>query len=771
MLKTKLPVIVLRNMILLPSGELKLEVSNTLDKAIIKKSCNEHDNYILLISPECIYEENLKLEDLPKIGTIGKITSNFELPNNNIRITITGINRAEIFEYIEENDLNAIIGPVKIIKNDEIEEEAILRKLKNEFISYISMMPNISNGIINRITDEEYLEKLSDIIVNILPLKLDLKLKYLNELNSIERAKELIKDIQKEKNIGAIDREIDEKLKINLDKSNKDYILREKIKVIKEELKDDITKDDEISKIKEKISNLKCNDSIKEKLYRELSKYEYIPATSPEVSIVKNYIDTMISLPYEIYTKDNNDLNNIEKVLDSTHSGLDEIKKRILEYIAVSKLTDSKKSPIICLVGPPGVGKTSLAYSVAKALKRNFVKISVGGVSDEAEIIGHRRTYIGAKEGRIINGIKKAKSSNPVFLIDEIDKMTKDIKGDPASSLLEVLDPSQNKEFCDNYIEEAYDLSKVMFILTANDIANIPYPLLDRLEIIELSSYTQIEKLNIVKNHMYPTLLKEHGLTKNNLVIDDETLNYIINSYTKEAGVRNLQRILEKIMRKVAMDIVKTKKRKKHVVTISNIENYLGGKKYSFIQNDENNIKGIVNGLAYTSLGGTILPIEVTYYKGKGNIILTGLLGEVMSESAKIALGYVKSNIEKFNINEKLLEENDIHINALEGAIKKDGPSAGVTLTTAIISAFNGLIIPNTVAMTGEISLTGKVLQVGGLREKLIGAINSSVKKVFVPKDNKRDIDELDDEIKSKLEIIYVNNYIEIYNELIKKEF
>ena len=479
----------------------------------------------------------------------------------------------------------------------------------------------------------------------------------------------------------------------------------------------------------------------------------------------------MLSLPFETYTKDNNDLNNIEKVLNSTHFGLDEVKTRILEYIAVNKLTDLNKSPIICLVGPPGVGKTSLAYSVAKALKRNFVKISVGGISDEAEIIGHRRTYIGAKEGRIIGGLRKAKSSNPVFLIDEIDKMTKDIKGDPASSLLEVLDPNQNKEFCDNYIEEAYDLSNVMFILTANDISLIPYPLLDRLEIIELPSYTELEKLNIVKNYMYPNLLKEHGLTKNNISIDDETLKYIINSYTKEAGVRNLQRTLSKIMRKVAMDIVKTNKRKKHNITISNVIEYLGTPKYSLVQNNESTIKGIVNGLAYTSLGGTILPIEVTYYKGKGNIILTGLLGEVMSESAKIALGYVKSNAELFNIDSKLFEENDIHINAFEGSIKKDGPSAGVTLTTAIISAFKGSIVPNTVAMTGEISLTGKVLPIGGLREKLVGAINASIKKVFIPKENERDINEIDEEIKSKLQIIYVSDYKEIYDELMKKEF
>lgn len=763
MLKTKLPVIVLRNMILLPLGELKLEVSNDLDKKIIKDSVNEYNSMILLVSPEYVVDEKL-----PDIGTIGKIANSFELPNGNIRISITGVNRAKIFKYIDENnDPSAIIGPTKITRNDIVKEEAMKRKLKSEFVSYISIMPNISKGIINRITDEVSLDDLTDVIVNILPLRFEIKLKYLTEVDSIKRSENLIEDILMEKNINFIERGIEEKLKKDLDKTNREYILKEKIRVIKEELSEDNSKEDEITELKEKISNLKCNDSIKDKLYKELRKYEYIPSTSPEISIVKNYIDTMLSLPYEIFTSDNRDINSIEKILNSTHFGLEKVKMRILEYISVKELTDSLKSPIICLVGPPGVGKTSLAYSVAKALKRNFVKISVGGVSDEAEIIGHRRTYIGAQSGRIINGIRKAKSSNPVFLIDEIDKMTKDIKGDPASSLLEVLDPSQNKEFCDNYIEEAYDLSKVMFILTANNYSDIPYALRDRLEIIELPSYTVFEKINIVKNHMYPTLLKEHGLTKNNVVISDDIIKYIIEFYTKEAGVRDLERNISKIMRKVAMDIVKTKKRKKHIIDIDNIEEYLGIKKYTGIENKNNDYKGIVNGLAYTNFGGTILPIEVTYYKGTGNIVLTGSLGDVMIESAKIALGYVKSHAKEFNISEKLLNENDIHINAIEGAVKKDGPSAGVALTSAIISALTGKIISNNIAMTGEITLIGNIMGVGGLREKLIGALNSSIKKVFIPEDNKADIKEIEEDITNKLEIIYVSNYMQIYDNII----
>ncbi len=766
-MKTRLPVVVLRNMILLPLGQLKLEISNDNDKKIITNSSSEYDNYVLLVSPELVTEENLKIEDLPNTGTIGKITSSFELPNGNVRISIDGINRANIFEYIDEdkNNLSAIIGPVMVVKNDPITEEAILRKLKREFISYVSIMPNISDSIISKISDEESLEKLTDIIINILPIRFELKFKYLIEFDASKRANKLIEDIEKEKNINFVERVIEEKLKNDLDKTNKDYILKEKIKIIRQELGEDTSKEDEIEELQNKISNLKCKDNIKEKLYKEVKKYEYIPQTSPEISIVKNYIDTMLSLPYEIYTKDNTNLNSIEKILNSTHYGLEKVKLRILEYICVKQLTNSNNSPIICLVGPPGVGKTSLAYSISKALKRNFIKTSVGGVSDEAEIIGHRRTYIGSQEGRIINGIKKAKSSNPVFLIDEIDKMTKDIKGDPASALLEVLDPSQNTEFYDNYIEEAYDLSKVMFILTANSYQDIPYALRDRLEIIELPSYTTIEKVNIVKNHMFQVLLKKHGLTRNNLIIDDDMIRYIIQFYTMEAGVRDLERNISKIMRKVAMDIVKTNKRKKHIITKDNIRDYLGVEKYIDTKN-YNNISGTVNGLAYTSVGGRILPIEVTYYKGKGDIILTGSLGEVMVESAKIALGYIKSKFKEFNIDEKKLSNNDIHINAIDGAIKKDGPSAGVALTTAIISSLTNYLVPNDIAMTGEITLTGSINPIGGLREKLVGALNASIKKVFVPIDNKRDVIEIEDEIKNNLDIIYVSNYIEIYNNI-----
>lgn len=769
MFKTKLPVIVLRNMILLPHGELKLEISNETDKNIIYKSRDNHENYVLLISPECITEETLKIEDLPSIGTIGKITSNFELPNNNMRLSIIGVNRAKIYKYLEkENNLDAIIGPTVVSDNDKLEEEALLRMLKKEVSSYITSSNNISNGLIPKITEEMSLDKLTDMIVNMLPLKFDLKVKYVYEVNTLKRAELLIKDIIDEKKINVIDKSIDEKLKRDLDKANREYILKEKVKVIKEELGEDISNDAEIEELKEKVLKINADDGIKNKLYKEIRKYEIMPSTSPEVSIVRNYIDTMLSLPWGIYTEDNKNINKIEKSLDKTHFGLKDVKERILEYIAVKELTSTNKSPIICLVGPPGVGKTSLAYSIAEALNRKFVKISVGGVSDEAEIIGHRRTYMGAQVGRIILGIKKAKTSNPVFLIDEIDKMTKDIKGDPASALLEVLDPEQNKTFYDNYIEESYDLSKVMFILTANNINDIPYALRDRLEIINLPSYTVFEKVDIVKTHMYDKLLKEHGLNKNMVSISDEMIKYIILYYTKEAGVRDLERVLSKIMRMIAKTIVKTKKKSKHIIDMNTIYNYLGKEKYHHIENDKYNEPGIVNGLAYTNFGGEILPIEASCYSGKESVIITGQLGKVMKESAEIALGYVKSHSKEFNIDLNKLKDSSIHINAVNGAIPKNGPSAGIALTTVIISMLKNKKVPYDIAMTGEITLRGNILEVGGLREKSIAAYNSGIKTIYIPKGNEVDLDEIPDEVKQNINIVFISNYKELYDILFK---
>lgn len=769
MIKTKLPVIVLRNLILLPHGEIKLEISNEIDKDIIKNSINNHDSYVILVSTVSYMNENIDISELPNTGIIGKINSNFELPNNHLRITILGVNRANIFNYIEreKNELDALIGPVSYPNEEMNEIEANLRMLKRDFSGYVSLNENISNSIILKLNEEDSLDKLTDIIANILPLNFDKKNKLIYEKSSVKRAKDLIVYIEQEKNICYIERKLDESVKKELDKSQKEYILKEKLKVIKEELGETDSKEKEIDEIKEKISSMNLPSNFEEKLNRELNRYECVSNISPESSTIKNYIDTVLSLPFDIYTKDVDNLSKIEKSLNKTHYGLEDVKERILEYIAVKSLTNNIKSPIICLVGPPGTGKTSLAYSISNALNRNFVKISVGGVSDDAEIIGHRRTYIGAKPGRIIEALIKAKSSNPVFLIDEIDKMTKGINGDPASCLLEVLDPEQNSTFYDNYIEEGYDLSKVMFILTANSASDIPYALKDRLEIINLSSYTIFEKVDIVKNYMFKKLLEEHGLSKSNISIDDESIKFIIKFYTKEAGIRELERVLSSIMRKIAKEVVKNNKNKKIILTEENIISYLGNVKYIEYENDFDN-SGIVNGLAYTSFGGTILPIEVTHYKGKGNINMTGSLGDVMKESAKIALGYVKTNYNKFGLNMKELLDYDIHINALHAGIPKDGPSAGITLVTAIISSFLNKKVDRLVGMTGEITLNGRVLGIGGLKEKIIAAYNAGIKTIFIPKENESEISMVPIEILSSLEIIFIDNYIQIFDKLFK---
>lgn len=767
MIKTKLPVIVLRNLVLLPHGEIKLEISNADDKNIIDNSIKYHDNYVILVSAKGLINENIELTELPNVGIIGKITSNFELPNNHIRINIEGINRANIFNYIDNknSNLEAVIGPISIDEIDKDEEEANLRLLKREFAGYISISPNISNNIIIKLNEETNLDKLTDKIANMIPFNFENKNKYIYEFNSVRRSDMLIKQIAEEKNISYIERKIEEKVKRELDKSQQEFILKEKIKAIKEELGETDNKDEEISDLKNQIENLNAPSNIKEKLLKEVNKYEMMSLVSPELSIVKNYIDTVLSLPFGIYTKDLKNIQKIEEELDKTHHGLKDVKNRILEYIAVKELTNDIKSPIICLVGPPGVGKTSLAYSISQALHRNFVKISVGGVNDEAEIIGHRRTYIGSKPGRIIEGLIKAKSSNPVFLIDEIDKMTKDIKGDPSSCLLEVLDPEQNSTFYDNYIEEAFDLSKVMFILTANSLLDIPYALRDRLEIINLTSYTTFEKLDIVKNYMFSKLLKEHGLTKNNLIIDDETINFIIKHYTKEAGVRELERVLSSLMRKIAKEIITGSKRKKFVLNEEDVIRLLGNIKYVDIGTTINN-PGVVNGLAYTDLGGSILPIEVSHYKGKGNVNMTGSLGNVMKESAQISIGYIKNNYKEFGVDIKKLNDDDIHINALHAGIPKDGPSAGITLVTAILSSFLNKKIDNKIGMTGEITLNGNILGIGGLREKSIAAYNSGIKKIFIPKENESDISEIPKEVLDSLEIVFVSNYSEIFNNL-----
>ena len=766
--KQKLPVLVLKNIILFPYSEIRLELENTKDKELISLAESYYNKHILIIHPNDELEESIDKTSFPRIGVIGYISMKIDLPNNRTRIVIKGLKRTKVLSYNEEVDKIKVstFEDVTTKKISSIEETAYTRSLIKQVEHFIERIPNVSNSILSQIIGVNNIEKVTDILTVFVPGTYERKLEYLNEVEPTTRVMMLLDDINSEIALANLEEKIEEKVAIALDEEQKRYILSEKIKIMKKELGEGYDKDREINLLKEKLLDDNIPDHIKERLSLEIKRYESIPPMSSEIGMVKNYIDTLFSLPWNKYTCDNTNLSVAKERLDRTHYGLNDAKERILEYLALNQMTKGSNNPIICFVGPPGVGKTTFARSIAEAVGKNYTKISVGGVNDEAEIVGHRRAYIGSSPGKIIEGMRKAGSSNPVFVIDEIDKMTKDIKGDPASSLLEVLDKEQNKYFCDHYIEEEYDLSKVMFILTANYIEQIPPELLDRLEIIEISSYTEYEKFNICKNHIIPNGIKSHGLGKEDVEFSDDAIYKIIRYYTKEAGVRELERLINSILRKIVKDIVVNKTNNLKIVDNFLVEKYLGKEKYKYNKNEKEEEIGIVNAMSYTVYGGDILKIEVNYYKGNGNIIMTGSLGNIFIESAKIALSYIKSNYKKFGIDYNLLKENDIHIHVPEGAIKKDGPSAGVAITTAIISALTGKKIKTNISMTGEITLRGKVLPVGGLKEKIIGAKNSGVKKIFVPFENKKDIYELDEEIKKGIRFMYVSNYMDIFKEI-----
>ena len=759
--KTNLPVLVLKGIALLPNNDIRVEFENDFSKTIVDEAELFHDSKILVVNEK---EQGV----LPEVGILACLSHKLELPNGKIRVLITGIKRVRILEYLNQNKpedtLESIVSdlePNEITKQDE---EHYLNKIYKEFNLYTKKLPYVSNSALSIIKNTSSLDKVTDIIVPYLQIDTKRLLNYVYELDSIKRAEMVLEDIYHEIEVFEVEKNIDDKIRKELDESQKEYILRQKIKAIKEELGEVSIKDNDVDTLREQIKNLKAPEKVKERLYNEVARFETLTISSPELSIVRSYIDWLLALPWNYYTIDNDDLIEVRKKLDESHNGLEEVKTRIIEFLAVKQMTNSLRGPIICLVGPPGVGKTSLAFSIASAMNRNFTKISVGGVHDEAELVGHRRTYLGASPGRIIQSIKKAKSSNPVFLIDEIDKMQKDYKGDPASVLLEILDPEQNKYFSDNYIEEEYDLSKVMFIATANYIENIPEALKDRLEIVELSGYTEYEKIDIAKKYLIPKICKEHGVNVAGIVIKDEVIKKIIRLYTKEAGVRELERKIATIIRKIVTSIVEKRILvNKYIIDTKKLEQFLGKPKYETCHESKSGI-GVVNGLAYTGYGGDVLPIEVTYFKGNGNLVLTGSLGEVMKESAMIALDYIKANYKKFNIKYEDLIENDIHIHAPEAAIRKEGPSAGITLATALISAFTKTKIPKNIAMTGEITLTGNILPIGGLKEKSIGALRSGIKKIIIPEGNMRDLDEIPQEVKENIEYITVKDYKQVFD-------
>ncbi|MGN0973486.1 MAG: endopeptidase La [Bacilli bacterium] len=764
-MKTNLPVLVLKNMFLFPSSEIRLEFDDNKAKELLSLAENYYDNHLLIVIPKDPFEVDPDMSELPKLGIIGKIKLKMDMPNGKTRVVIRGRGRAKVFAYaLDDGIYEAMVSKIEIDKLDPKEELAYMRTLIKNLENYVDNVNYIGNAVVSQAKEVSTLNRLTDVIAQNLQSSIARKIDYINEINPVNRCKMLLDDMNQDLEVINLEKEIDIKLSRELDATQKEFILKEKMRLIKEELGESISQEDELDILKQKITDLNCPNNVKNRLFNELHKLETLPAVSPEVGIIKSYVDWILSLPWSVYTNDNTNLNKVKKILDKTHFGLDKVKDRILEYIAVCSHTKNLKSPIICLVGPPGVGKTSLANSIAKALNRKVTKISVGGINDEAEIVGHRRTYVGALPGKIIQGLKKAGSLNPVFIIDEVDKMTKDIKGDPASSLLEVLDPEQNYCFQDHYIEEEIDLSKVMFILTANYIDQIPDELRDRLEIIEISSYTEYEKLDICKNYIIPNELNNHGLSKKEVIFNDDALMKIINLYTKEAGVRELTREICSILRKIVKNRLLDKNKNKVTISIKNIEEYLGKEKFPNINYNKEYI-GFVNGLAYTPYGGDILPIEANNFKGNSNIILTGNLGDILKESASVALDYIKANYTKFGIDYKLFSK-DIHIHVPEGAIPKDGPSAGVALVTCIISLLTNTKVSNIIAMTGEITLRGEVLPVGGIKEKIIGAHRNNIKTIFLPVENKKDLIDIPNNIKEDINFIFVKDYMEIYNKV-----
>lgn len=767
MTKTSLPVLLIRNMVLFPWSEIRLEFDSDNDKKVISLAESFYENNIVIVNPKDLLEIDPDISELPKIGVLATIKMKIDMPNGKTRIILSGINRVYVHAYTKDDNLfEAMVSDTEEDELDIKEELAYSRALNKHIEVYVKEVPYMSNSVLGQIAGITSISRLTDIIALFLPTTFERKKEYIEEVSSTSRVKMILDDINRDIEVMKLEEEIEREVTKKMDESQKEYVLREKIKAIKEELGDINDKDTDIDLLKDKIRKLNCPKKIREKLEYEISRYEMCSSLSPEVGIIRNYIDWLINLPWDNFTKDETNLMKVKKYLDSTHSGLDKAKERIIEYLAVKQKTNNLKSPILCFVGPPGVGKTTLAKSIAKSIGRETTKISVGGINDEAEIVGHRRTYLGANPGLIIQGMKKAGTTNPVFIIDEIDKMTKDIKGDPASSLLEVLDPEQNNKFIDLFIEEEFDLSNVMFITTANYIEQIPNELRDRLEIIELYSYTEYEKLDIAKKHLIPKEITEHGLTSKNVRFTDDAILTIIRGYTKEAGVRELDRVIATVIRKIVKDIVMNNTKSNCIINNGNIKKYLGNKKYLDNNDKELLSVGVVNGLAYTPYGGDLLQVEVTYFSGTGNLVLTGSLGDVMKESATIALSYIKANAKTFKLDDKIFRENDFHIHVPEGAIPKEGPSAGVTLTTAILSSLLNKKVSSNVAMTGEVTLTGKVLPIGGLKEKSIAAFRSGIERVFIPKENEPDLEEIPKEIKNKIDFILVDDYIQIFKKV-----
>lgn len=762
------PVICTRDVVVFPGEEVSIEVGREMSLNALRRANESFNSEIFLVSQIDPLVDYPNDNDLYEVGTICRIVATHKKDNFS-RVVFKGISRAKIVDMKEmRNTKFASVEKLFDILGDANEELILVKKVSKEIEGLEALASLITPSMAKSFAKGVSANRLADRLAQIFPFSLNLRQELLETLEVNARLLKLLEAIEKEKQLMMIENEINQKVRNRVEESQKEYFLRERLRAIKEELGDIPEASSDADSIREQLEKNPYPENIKTKVLEELARYEMLPASAGESGVIKSYIDWLMKLPYWQTSTDNDDLNRAEEILEEDHYGLEKVKERILEYLAVKQMTNSLKSPILCLVGPPGVGKTSLAKSVARALDRKFVKMSLGGVHDESEIRGHRRTYLGSMPGRIIQGMKKAGTINPVFLIDEIDKMASDYKGDPSSAMLEVLDPEQNALFSDHYIEEPYDLSQVMFIATANYLENIPPALQDRLEIIQLSSYTEQEKVMIAKRHLVPKQAEMNGLKLNQFKMKDDVLLYLVQYYTREAGVRQLERVIGTCARKAVLAILKNNK-KSITVTKKLINQWLGAEKFDYGRKEKKDQVGTVTGLAYTSFGGDILQVEVTHFEGKGKFVLTGKLGDVMKESASIAYDYVRANAKALNINSEVFEKEDIHIHVPEGAVPKDGPSAGVTLTTAIVSSLTNIPVKADLAMTGEVTLRGNVLPIGGLKEKSLAAHRSGIHTILVPKANMKDIDEIPATVKEELTIIPVEHVSQVIEHALVK--
>ena len=755
------PIICTRGVIIFPGQELVIDVGRQTSLDAISNAQDNFNDRICMFSQSSPDVDEPGEKDIYDVGTLCEIR-HVRRFDKFLRVKFRGLERVrrESFEEGSESELCEVeLLPSR--KQDETEESVLIRMIDTAFENMRPGERFMSKELMMDLNKGITPDVMTDKAVQLFPFSIERKQQYLETVGINDRLMMLLEDIEKEKQMTEVEKKINETVKDRIDQNQKDFYLREKINALQEQLTDGSAPGKEGDMIRKRLEENPYPDSIKAKVLEELSRYENLPMASGETGTIKTYIDWLLDLPWWQTTEDNEDLSNVKEILEEDHYGLEKVKERILEYLAVKQNTNSLKAPIICLAGPPGVGKTSLAKSIARALHRHFVKMSLGGVRDEAEIRGHRRTYLGALPGRLIQGMKKAQVINPVFLIDEIDKMASDYKGDPSSAMLEVLDPEQNSFFSDHYIEEPYDLSKVLFIATANYLENIPDALRDRLEIIELSSYTDVEKIHIAKDHLIPKQLKENGLKPDQLLIDDDMLLYLIRYYTREAGVRQLERTIASLARKTVLAILKDGE-KQIVINKDLIKKWLGNEKVDYGKKEMEDQIGTVTGLAYTSFGGDILQIEANRFDGKGNLILTGQLGDVMKESASIALDYIHANANRYGISKKIFGTNDIHLHVPEGAIPKDGPSAGITMTTALTSLLAEVPVKANLAMTGEVTLRGNVLPIGGLKEKSLAAYRSGITTILIPKGNVRDLDDIPQEVRDAVTFIPVSTVDEV---------